>query len=127
MHELEELHQSSTRSTARYRCFTNLIKKNEDACERGLYSTTFNLKYNSLLLVTTVVDPRYRISVFPSELKEKVEKLLQMGVKNTAGVRARHVVTIPLISRQRVQNHNLQLILIQKIFLFSILLKQTKK
>ena len=55
-----------------------LARKMEDACERRLYNTTstFSLNDNSLLLI-----PRYRLSVFLSELKEKVGKLLQMEVK----------------------------------------------
>ena len=39
---------------------------------------------NILLLVTTAVDPRFRLSGFPSELKVKVEMLLQIEVKNNS-------------------------------------------
>ena len=55
----------------------------EEACENRLYSTSsdLNLYDNTLLLITTAVDPRYRLSVFPFELKEKVKTLLHMEVK----------------------------------------------
>ena len=49
-----------------------------------------------------------------------------MEIKNIAGVRLVNVVTLPHISRQRVQNHNSQLISIQKNFLVSMFLKQRK-
>ena len=62
----------------------------EDACENRLYSTSsdLNLNDNSLLLTTTAVDPRYRLSVFPSQLKEKVKTLLQMEVKKHSSCEA---------------------------------------
>ena len=55
----------------------------EEACENRLYSTSsdLNLNDNSLLLTTTAVDPRYRLSAFSSKLKEKANTLLQMEVK----------------------------------------------
>ena len=55
----------------------------EEAYGNRLYSTSsdLNLNDNSLLLITMAVDPRYRLSVFLFELKEKVKKLLQMEVK----------------------------------------------
>ena len=73
----------------------------EEACENRLYSTSsdLNLNDNSLLLTTTAVDPRYRLSVFPSELKEKVKTLLQMEVKSIAAVRQMNVVTLIQINR----------------------------
>ena len=69
---------------------TNLAKKMEEACENRLYSTSsdLNLNDNSLLLTTTAVDPRYRLSVFPSQLKEKVKTLLQMEVKKHSSCEA---------------------------------------
>ena len=56
----------------------------EEACKRRLYSRTsvFNLNDNSLLIFTLDVDPHYRLSVFPSELKEMIEKLLKIEVIN---------------------------------------------
>ena len=104
-----------------------LARKMEEACERRLNSTTstFNLNDNSLLLITMDVNTRYRLSVFPSELKEKVEKLLQMEV--IAQSTWVNVLTLPHINRQRVENHNPQLILIEKIFLVYILLKQRRR
>ena len=36
---------------------------------------------NKLLLVTTAVDPRYRLSAFPSYLKNNVKELLKLEVK----------------------------------------------
>ena len=44
---------------------------------------------SSLLLVTTAIDQRYRLSVFPSELKDKVETLLQMKFKKHSRREAR--------------------------------------
>ena len=90
IHEPKVLRQSPIRSSARSRCFTDLSKKNGRG-EKRFYSTTatFNLIDNNLLLVTTAVDPRYRLSVFPSELKENVEKLLQMEVKKYSRREAR--------------------------------------
>ena len=62
----------------------------EEACENRLYSTSsdLNLNDNSLLLTTTAVDPRYRLSGFPSKLKEKVKTLLQMEVKKHSSCEA---------------------------------------
>ena len=64
---------------------TTLAEIIEEARERRFYSTNnssgLNLNDNSLLLVTTAVDPLYRISVFPPNLKLKVDKLLKLEVK----------------------------------------------
>ena len=48
-----------------------------------------DLNNNNLLLVTTAVDPRCELSVSPSELQEKVEKLLQMEIKKYSRREAR--------------------------------------
>ena len=55
----------------------------EEVCERKLYITTstFDLNDKSLRLVTTAVDPHYRLSFFLSELNKKVKKLLQQEVR----------------------------------------------
>ena len=81
MNESEELHQSPSKCSD---VSPILASKMEEACERRLYSTTSSFKLNdtSLPLVSTAVDPRYRLSVFPSELKEMIEKLLKIEVIN---------------------------------------------
>ena len=56
----------------------------EEACERTYTtnnSSRLNLNDNSWLLVTTAVDPRYRLSVFPPSLKSKVDSLLELEVR----------------------------------------------
>ena len=45
-------------------------------------STRLNLHDNDLFLLTTVVDPRYRLDFFPGNLKKEVVKLLKSKVKN---------------------------------------------
>ena len=40
------------------------------------------MNYNKLLLVTTAVDPRYRLYAFPSYLKNDVKEQLKINVKN---------------------------------------------
>ena len=60
----------------------NIVK----AFERRFYttnnSTRLNLHDNDLFLLTTVVDPRYRLDFFPGNLKKEVIKLLKSKVKN---------------------------------------------
>ena len=104
----------------------------EEACKRRLYSRTsvFNLNDNSLLIFTLDVDPHYRLSVFPSELKENVENLLQKELSVEFIKYSRREACqrddSPHISHQKVKNYNPQLVLIQKNFLVSILLIQRK-
>ena len=45
-------------------------------------STRINLHDNDLFLLTTAVDPRYRLDFFPANLKQKVVRLLKSQVKN---------------------------------------------
>ena len=58
----------------------------EEAFERRFYttnnSTRINLHDNDLFLLTTAVDPRYRLDFFPANLKQKVVRLLKLKVKN---------------------------------------------
>ena len=60
-----------------------LSKNIGEACERRFYTNNNNLNMNDnkLLLVTTAVDPRYRLSAFPSYLKNNVKELLKLEVK----------------------------------------------
>lgn len=77
-------HQTAQASDQTSSSIVFLARKLKEACEKRLYSTTssYNLYDNNLLLVTTAVDPRYRLSVFPTEIKEKVETLLLTELKN---------------------------------------------
>ena len=56
-----------------------------NAFERRFYtsnnSTRLNLHDNDLFLLTTVVDPRYRLDFFPGNFKNEVVKLLKSKVK----------------------------------------------
>ena len=60
-----------------------LVKKVGGACERRLYNDNNNLDLNDnkLLLVATTFDPRYRLSAFPSYLKNNVKELLKLNIK----------------------------------------------
>ena len=89
-----------------------------EACENRSYSTSsdLNLNDNSIMLTTTAVDPRYRLSVFPSKLKEKVKTLLQMEVKKHSSCEANERCDSHIHKLLRVQSHNLQR-LIQNDFL----------
>ena len=62
----------------------------KEACENRLYSTSLDLDLNdnSLLLTTTALDLRYRLSIFPLILKEKVKTLLQMKAKQQSSCEA---------------------------------------
>ena len=88
---------------------------------------TFKLNDNSLLLVTTVVDPCYRLSVFPSKFKEQIGKPLQMWVKKYSRCEVRLQGDSLTYQPPKSQNNNPQINLIQKFFLGYILLKQRKK
>ena len=59
-----------------------LAKNIEKACERRFYTSNnnLNMNYNKLLLVTTTVDLRYRLSAFPSYLKNNVKEQLKINV-----------------------------------------------
>ena len=59
--------------------------------------------------------------------KRRLRSCCKWKSKSTAGVKLFNVVTLPHISHQRMENHNPKLILIQKSFLVSILLKHRKK
>ena len=63
--------------------FKTLAKKIGEACKRRFYTNNnnLNLNDNKLLLVTTAVDPRYRLSAFPSYLKNNVKEQLKLNVK----------------------------------------------
>ena len=45
-------------------------------------SSRINLHDNNLFLIRTVIDPKYKLSFFPENLKSKVKKLLKSEVKN---------------------------------------------
>ena len=45
-------------------------------------SSRINLHDNNLFLIRTVIDPKYKLSFFPENLKNKVKKLLKSEVKN---------------------------------------------
>ena len=51
------------------------------AYKRRIYitynSTRKNLDDNELFLITTVVDPRYRLDLFPANLKQEIVNLLK--------------------------------------------------
>ena len=79
-----------------------------------------------LLVITAVVDPHYLLSVFPSKLKEKVEwEAVANGGQKIKQAWGSSTWWISHISAAK--DHNPQLILIQNIFLVSIILKQRKK
>ena len=83
----------------------------EDSCVKRLYTTNnkSRLKLNdySLLLVTTTVDPRYRLSVFPPNLKSKVDKLLKLEVKTHGCRETGQSGASPIVSpnNSRPQSH----------------------
>ena len=83
----------------------------EETCEKRLYGTTstFNLNDNSLPLVTKADDPRYQLSLFPSELKKKVETLLKMEVKKHSQHEACQRGDFPHINRQTTSSTNFDL------------------
>ena len=87
----------------------------EKACERRLYSTnfTFNLNNNSLLLITTTVDP---LSTFCLNSKRRLRSCYKLRSKGIPCVRLVNAVTLLHISRQRA--------FIENIFLVSILFKK---
>ena len=60
-----------------------LAKSIGEACERRFYTNNENLNSNDnkLLLVTTAVDPRYRLSAFLSYLKNNAKEQLKLNVK----------------------------------------------
>ena len=69
----------------------------EEAFERSFYATNnsshLKLHDNSLLLVTTVVDPRNRLYFFPPNLKQEIERLLKLKLKSIDVVRLLNSVT----------------------------------
>ena len=66
-----------------YQMFIELQPKIGQACERRFYNNKnhLDLNDNKLLLVTTAVDTRYRLSAFPSYIKNNVKELLKLNVK----------------------------------------------
>ena len=66
--------------------FGNLPENIKEAFKRRFYttinSTRINLHDNDLFLLTTAVDPRYRLDFFHTNLKQKVVRLLKSEVKN---------------------------------------------
>ena len=58
----------------------------EETFERMFFttnnSTRINLHDNNFFILTTAVDPRYRLDFFPANLKLKVLRLLKWQVKN---------------------------------------------
>ena len=76
-------------------------------CQPLFYTNNNNLKmnYNKLLLVTTSVDPRYRLSAFHSYLKNKVKEQLKFNAKKHISFYMFKKVIL-LYCYQGNQNHN---------------------
>ena len=63
--------------------FVVIWQKVGEACKRMFYNNKNNLdlNYNKLLLVTTAIDPRYRLSAFPFYLEKSFKELLKLNFK----------------------------------------------
>ena len=80
---------NKTKSYSSESSFTNLeslAERIEEAFERRLYSINnslrINLHDNNLFLLTTAIDPKYKLNFFPENHKNKVKRLLKIDVKN---------------------------------------------
>ena len=105
-----------------------LAKNIGEACVRRFYTNNNNLNMNDnkLLLVTTAVDPRYRLSAFPSYLKNNVKELLKLEVKKHICFKADQSSEFPTLPPEK-QNHNLLQILIRRSFQLIILCLKQKQ
>ena len=75
-----------TLSENSYTPLESFAESKEEAFERRLYSinnsSRINLHDNNLFLLTTTIDPRYKLDFFPENLKNKVKRLLKSELKN---------------------------------------------
>ena len=78
-----------------------LAENIEEVFEIRFYTTNnssrINLHDNDLFLLTTAVDPRYRLDFFPDNLKQKVVRLLKSQVKNHSCRETGQSGQVPLI------------------------------
>ena len=68
---------NSTSSESSFTTLESLAESIEEAFERRLYSTNnssrINLHDNNLFLLTTAIDPRYKLNFFPKNLKIRLK------------------------------------------------------
>ena len=80
---------------------TTLAENIEEAFERRFYTTNnssrINLHDNDLFLLTTAVDPRYRLDFFSDNLRQKVVRILKSQVKNHSCRETGQSGQVPLI------------------------------
>ena len=80
---------------------TTLAETIEEAFERRFYTTNnssrINLHDNDLFLLTTAVDPRYRLDFFSDNLRQKVVRILKSQVKNHSCRETGQSGQVPLI------------------------------
>jgi len=77
---------NSTSSESSFTTLESLAENIEEAFKRRWCSTNnssqINLHDNNLFLLTTAIDPRYKLNFFSENLKNKVKRLLKLEVKN---------------------------------------------
>ena len=88
-----------TSSESSFTTLQSLAESIEEAFERRLYSTNnstrINLLDNNLFLLSTVIDPRYKLKFFPENLINKVKRLLKSEVKSHSCRETRQSVEEP--------------------------------
>ena len=56
---------------------------------------------NNLFLLTTAIDPRYKLNFFPENLKNKVKRLLKLEVKNHSCLETCQNVEVFLVQHKK--------------------------
>ena len=77
---------NSNSSESSFTTLESLAESLEEAFERRLYSinnsSRIDLHVSNLVLLTTAINPGYKLKFFPKNLKNKVKRLLKSEVKN---------------------------------------------
>ena len=86
----------------------NLAESIEETFEKRFYatnnSTRITLHDNDLFLLTTAVDPRYRLDFFPANPKQKVVRLMKSELKNHSCCKTGQSGLVPLVPPNKPKN-----------------------